>query len=402
MEAPMRETTDILISGGGVAGLTAAAAFGSAGFRVICVDPSPPVTRMEDEGADLRTTAFLQPSIPVLDAAGLWDRLAPHAAPLQIMRIIDAGGAEPTPRIVKEFDAADISDQPFGWNLPNWLLRREMVARLADLPNVSFRPGLATTRLLTREAEAIATLSDGTRIAARLVIAADGRSSAMRDALGIPVTTTRYGQKALAFAVTHPLPHQNVSTEIHRSGGPFTLVPLPDRDGMPCSAIVWMETGPNAERLAALPVAEFEAEMNTRSCQILGPLTLVSRRTLWPIISQIAARMAGERSALMAEAAHVVPPIGAQGLNMSLADLRVLLDLAKDNRADPGNASLLDAYHRSRHLEVQARVTGIDALNRASMMGAQGLRDLRATALNALYSVAPVRKTLMRAGLGIR
>ncbi len=398
----MRETTDILISGGGVAGLTAAAAFGSAGFRVICVDPSPPVTRMEDEGADLRTTAFLQPSIPVLDAAGLWDRLAPHAAPLQIMRIIDAGGAEPTPRIVKEFDAADISDQPFGWNLPNWLLRREMVARLADLPNVSFRPGLATTRLLTREAEAIATLSDGTRIAARLVIAADGRSSAMRDALGIPVTTTRYGQKALAFAVTHPLPHQNVSTEIHRSGGPFTLVPLPDRDGMPCSAIVWMETGPNAERLAALPVAEFEAEMNTRSCQILGPLTLVSRRTLWPIISQIAARMAGERSALMAEAAHVVPPIGAQGLNMSLADLRVLLDLAKDNRADPGNASLLDAYHRSRHLEVQARVTGIDALNRASMMGAQGLRDLRATALNALYSVAPVRKTLMRAGLGIR
>ncbi|NBE08120.1 UbiH/UbiF family hydroxylase [Rhodobacter sp. CCP-1] len=398
----MRETTDILISGGGVAGLTAAAAFGTAGFRVICVDPTPPVTRLEDAGADLRTTAFLQPSIPVLEAAGLWDRLAPHAAPLQVMRIIDAGGAEPTPRIVKEFDAADISDHPFGWNLPNWLLRREMVARLADLPNVSFRPGLSTTRLLTREAEAIATLSDSTRITARLVIAADGRNSAMREALSIPVTTTRYGQKALAFAVTHPKPHDNVSTEIHRSGGPFTLVPLPDRDGMPCSAIVWMETGPNAERLAALPVPDFEAEMNARSCQILGPLTLVSRRTLWPIISQIAARMSGERTALVAEAAHVVPPIGAQGLNMSLADLRVLLDLAQGSRADPGTPALLDAYHRARHLEVQARVTGIDALNRASMMGAQGLRDLRATALNALYSVTPIRKTLMRAGLGVR
>lgn len=398
----MRETTDILISGGGVAGLTAAAAFGSAGFRVLCVDPTPPVTRMEDEGADLRTTAFLQPSIPVLQAAGLWDRLAPHAAPLQVMRIIDAGGEHPDPRIVKDFDAADISDQPFGWNLPNWLLRREMVARLADLPDVSFRAGLATTALLTREAEAIATLSDGTRIAARMVIAADGRASAMREALDIPVKTTRYGQKALAFAVTHPIPHRNVSTEIHRSGGPFTLVPLPDRDGMPCSAIVWMETGPNAERLAALPVAEFEAEMNTRSCHILGPLTLVSRRTLWPIISQIAARMSGERTALMAEAAHVVPPIGAQGLNMSLADLRVLLDLAESDRDGIGSAAMLDTYHRKRHWEVQARVTGIDALNRASMMGAQGLRDLRATALNALYSVAPVRKTLMRAGLGVR
>lgn len=397
-----RETTDILISGGGVAGLTAAAAFGSAGFRVICVDPEPPVTRMEDAGADLRTTAVLQPSIPVLEAAGLWPRLAPHAAPLQIMRIIDAGGEYPDPRIVKDFDAADISDQPFGWNLPNWLLRREMVARLADLPNVSFRPGLATTRLLTRESEALVTLSDASRIAARLVIAADGRNSTIREALDIPVKTTRYGQKALAFAVTHPIPHRNISTEIHRSGGPFTLVPLPDRDGLPCSAIVWMETGPNAERLAALPVAEFEAEMNTRSCHILGPLTLVSRRSLWPIISQISAQMAGERTALMAEAAHVVPPIGAQGLNMSLADLRVLLDLAQADRATLGSAKMLDAYHRARHLEVQARVTGIDALNRASMMGAQGLRDLRATALNALYSVAPVRKTLMRAGLGVR
>jgi 2-octaprenyl-6-methoxyphenol hydroxylase len=397
-----RETTEILIAGGGVAGLTAAAAFGSAGFSVICVDPTPPVTSVEADGADLRTTAFLQPSIPVLEAAGLWTRLAPHAAALQIMRIVDAGGELPEPRIVKEFDAADISADPFGWNLPNWLLRREMVERLAELPNVSFRPGISATNLLTRDSEALVTLSDGTRIAARMVIAADGRASAMREALEIPVRTMRYGQKALAFAVSHPIPHRNVSTEIHRSGGPFTLVPLPDRNGLPCSAIVWMETGPNIQRLADLPIPEFEAEMNTRSCHILGPLTLISRRTVWPIISQIADRMSGERTALLAEAAHVVPPIGAQGLNMSLADLKSLLDLAEADRAGLGSAKMLDTYHRQRHTEVQVRVTGIDALNRASMMGAQGLRDLRATALNALYSVAPVRKTLMRAGLGLR
>jgi 2-octaprenyl-6-methoxyphenol hydroxylase len=397
-----RITTDILISGGGVAGLTAAAAFGSAGFSVICVDPAPPVTDGADAGADLRTTAFLQPSIEVLEAAGLWQRLLPYASELQVMRIVDAGGETPEPRIVKDFNAADISDQPFGWNLPNWLLRREMVARLAELPNVTFRPGVATQRVMTRTGEALVTLSDGSRVSARLLIAADGRNSPVREALGIGVTTMRYGQKALAFAVTHPAPHGNVSTEVHRSGGPFTLVPLPDLDGQHCSAIVWMEKGAEVLRLAALPEEEFEAEMNARSAGLYGPLKLATRRSAWPIISQIAERFYGERTALIAEAAHVVPPIGAQGLNMSLADTRVLLELANANPGELGCAKMLETSNRRRWSEVKARVTGIDLLNRASMLGAPGLRDLRASALNALYSVAPVRKTLMRAGLGAR
>ncbi|MEO6301376.1 MAG: UbiH/UbiF family hydroxylase [Paracoccaceae bacterium] len=394
-----RINTDVLISGGGVAGLTAAAAFGTAGFQVICVDPTPPVTDEGADGADLRTTAFLQPAVAVLQAAGLWDRLAPHAARLQIMRIVDAGGPVSEARLIKDFDASEISDQPFGWNLPNWLLRREMVARLAELPNVTFRPDTATTALLTRTSEARVTLSDNSHVTAKLVIAADGRNSTMRDALNIPVKTIRYGQKALSFAVTHPVPHQNISTEIHRSGGPFTLVPLPDRDGKPCSAVVWMETGPEVQRLAALPVPEFAAALNTRSCHILGPLTLATRLTQWPIITQIAARMSGERTALMAEAAHVLPPIGAQGLNMSLADLACLLDLAQ---VDLGSAKMLDTYHRRRHAQVQARVIAIDALNRAAMLGLPPLRDLRASALTALHALKPVRQTLMKAGLGVR
>ena len=397
----MRETTDILISGGGVAGLTAACALGSAGFRVICVDPTPPVTEAADAGADLRTTAFLQPSRQVLEGAGLWARLAPHAAPLQVMRIIDAGGETTEARLTKDFDAADISDAPFGWNLPNWLLRREMLGRIAELSNVSLRIGTGFARLLTRETEALVTLTDGSQVSARLVIGADGRDSPVREALGIAARTFRYGQKALAFAVTHPLPHSNVSTEVHRSGGPFTLVPLPDREGQPASAVVWMEHGDEVARLASLPVPEFEAEMTARSSGVLGPLTLVSRRSVWPIISRIADRMSGQRSILMAEAAHVVPPIGAQGLNMSLADLACLLDLAQQHREDPGVPAVTEAYHRRRHWEVQARVTGIDLLNRASMAGAQPLRDLRAKALDLLYSARPVRQTLMRAGLGV-
>ena len=128
---------------------------------------------------------------------------------------------------------------------------------------------------------------------------------------------------------------------------------------------------------------------------------LITRRTAWPIISQIADRMAGERLALIAEAAHVMPPIGAQGLNMSLADIAALLDLAKARRDGLGDATMLDAYHRARHMDVALRVRGVDILNRASMAGAPGLRRLRAGALDALYALGPVRKTLMRTGLGL-
>ncbi|WP_416368970.1 UbiH/UbiF family hydroxylase [Tritonibacter mobilis] len=398
----MNQTCDILISGGGIAGLTAAAGFAARGFSVICVDPTAPVTTREDAGADLRTTAFLQPAKSLLEEAGLWSRLAPHAAPLQIMRIIDAGGADPEPRVVREFNAAEISELPFGWNLPNWLLRREMLGRIAELANAEFRPGVGTQSLFTRTNEARVTLTDGSRVHCKLVLACDGRASPMREAAGIDVQTTRYGQKALAFAVTHDTPHENVSTEIHRTGGPFTLVPLPDLEGRPSSAIVWMETSANADRLAALDEVDFEVEMNIRSCGVLGQLSLASRRTLWPIISQRASRLVGERLALMAEAAHVVPPIGAQGLNMSLADLRVLMDLADARREGLGDQAMLNAYEKARHSDIKLRVSGIDLLNRASMMEARPLRDLRAGGLNALYSLPQVRKMLMQMGLGVR
>jgi 2-octaprenyl-6-methoxyphenol hydroxylase len=396
------DKVDVLVSGGGVAGLTAAAAFGAAGFSVLCVDPAPPVTEEASDGSDLRTTAFLQPSIPVLEGAGLWERLIPHAMPLQIMRIVDAGGPEPEVRLTRDFNASDISDKPFGWNLPNWLLRREMVARLAEMANVTFRTGVGTVSVLTRDKAARVTLSDGVSVEARLLIGADGRDSAVRLALGIGAKVTRYGQKALAFAVTHPIPHENVSTEIHRSGGPFTLVPLPDRNGKPCSAVVWMERGAEAKRLAALPVPEFEAEMNRRSCLLFGPLKLETRRTLWPIISQVADSMIAQRTALVAEAAHVMPPIGAQGLNMSLADLRLLLDLAARDPENLGSDAMLSAYARRRAPEVKLRIAGVDLLNRVSMIDAQPLRDLRAGALNALYSASPVRRLMMKAGLGVR
>ncbi|OWU72628.1 UbiH/UbiF family hydroxylase [Marinibacterium profundimaris] len=398
----MAETCDILVSGGGVAGLTAAAAFGSAGFQVICVDPALPVSDRDAEGADLRTTAILQPGRALMETAGLWAHLAPFAMPLQVMRIVDAGGPEGDARVIRDFDAADISDQPFGWNLPNWLLRREMVARLSELPTVDFRPGTGTRTLLTREAEARVGLTDGTQVRARLVVAADGRNSPMRQAAGIDVQTRRYGQTAMVFAVTHAIPHQNVSTEVHRSGGPFTLVPLPDQDSEPSSAVVWMEDGRRARELMALEAAAFEAAMTDRSAGILGPLRLASKRQAWPIIALRAGHLTAQRLALMAEAAHVIPPIGAQGLNMSLGDLQCLLDLATAAPETLGNQTMLDTYARRRHMDISLRITGVDLLNRASMLPFQPLKDLRARGVEALHDITPIRRALMELGLGLR
>ncbi|SFS14118.1 UbiH/UbiF family hydroxylase [Yoonia litorea] len=392
-----RTHSDIVIAGGGVAGLTAAAAFGTAGFSVTIIDPAPPITVGDQEGSDLRTTAFLQPAQRFLEAAGLWEKLAPDAAPLQVMRITDLGTDHP---VTRDFNASDISDQPFGWNLPNWLLRREMVTRLDELPNVDFRTGVGFQSMLARTTEVIVTLSDTTQVSTKLLIGADGRNSAVRQAAGIGVSTTRYGQKALTFAVTHDAPHNNISTEIHRSGGPFTLVPLPDHEGKPCSAVVWMEHGSEANRLAALPVDEFEEAANDRSGVLYGPLKLVTRRGVWPIISQVADALVAPRTALVAEAAHVMPPIGAQGLNMSLRDLACLLELAQTNRETLGNTKMLESYARQRHPDIKLRVTGIDALNRASMAGSPLAQTLRTKGIETLYGVAPVRRGLMQLGLG--
>ena len=397
-----RLETDILISGGGVAGLTAAAGFGSAGFRVVCVDPNPPVTEAHKAGADLRTTAFLQPAKVFLEQAGIWENLAGSARPLNVMRIVDAGGPEATARVSKDFEAEEISELPFGWNFPNTLLRKEILNRINALPNVTFRPGIGFKSMVTRTTRALVTLSDGTQVSAMLVIGADGRSSPVREAVGIAAKTTRYSQKAVVFAVTHDLPHDNVSTEVHRTGGPFTLVPLPDYKGQPCSSVVWMEPGRRAYELAELSESAFERAATERSAGVYGSLKLASQRQIWPIIAQIADRLTAERTALVAEAAHVVPPIGAQGLNMSLGDISTLLQLAKDRPGDLGDAKMLSDYEKARHKEISLRVRGVDALNRASIAGSPLLRDLRAKGIEALYGVKPVRKALMKMGLGAK
>ena len=401
MSAPApREAVDILVSGGGIAGMIAAAAFGASGYKVLMVDPTPPIVAGDVNGADLRSTAFLRPARDLFERIGIWEALAPHATPLDALRIVDTVGRPAQTRSVRQFEGRETADEPFGWNFLNWVMRRELLTAVPQIKNVEMRYGVGVAGLLTRTREARVTLSDGTRVSAKLAIAADGRNSPLRDMAGIGVKTTRYGQKSLAFTATHDLPHDNVSTEIYREGGPFTLVPLGDVAGKPASAVVWMNKGPYAEELREMAPEAFNAVMTERSAGLLGQMELASDRGIFPIITQTAEALSAQRVAIIAEAAHVLPPIGAQGLNTSLNDLILLLDLCVNSPEDPGTPEVLGAYAKARARDIGARARAVDLFNRVTRSENDLVQQLRLLGLKAVHDIAPVRRGLMQAGLG--
>lgn len=392
----------MFISGGGIAGQVAAAVFAERGFSVIMADPVPPVTEAGLEGSDLRSTAFLRPARALFEACGLWPVLAPHATPLERLAVIDTTGWPPVVRDRRTFAASEMGEEPFGWNLMNWVVRRELAAYLQGAERITALYGTGFASLVQRTDGVIVGLSDGSQVRAKLAIAADGRMSPLREAAGIGARITRYGQKALAFTVTHDLPHENVSTEIYNEGGAFTIVPLADVGGKHASAVIWMNFGPRAVDLMAMPVDEFEDVMFARSTGLLGRMRLEGRRSTWPIVTQTAERLTDGRVALVAEAAHALPPIGAQGLNTSLNDIAALIEAASPSPADPGAPAVLAAYARARRADIAARARVIDLFNRVARSGGAGMQAVRLLGLKAVHDIAPLRRGVMRAGLGPR
>jgi 2-octaprenyl-6-methoxyphenol hydroxylase len=241
-------------------------------------------------------------------------------------------------------------------------------------------------------------LAEGGKARGKLAIAADGRNSAIRAAAGIDTRTWSYGQVAIAADFRHSRPHANITTEFHRRAGPLTVVPLPGD----VSSLVWVETPIEAKRLVALEEKAFLGELSARLQGLLGQLCDLGPRAVFPLMGLQAEHMGRKRTALVGEAAHVIPPIGAQGLNLGLRDAACLADCASAAHAegaDVGADAVLGAYQASRAPDVLSRTVFVDLLNRSLLLDFLPAQALRGLGLHLLANAGGLRRLLMRGGL---
>ncbi|RDV01158.1 UbiH/UbiF family hydroxylase [Undibacter mobilis] len=381
-----------IVVGGGPAALTAAIALAQAGIATVLAGKRPPRT-------DNRTTALLASSITALEKLGVWALCVDKAAPLVTMRLVDATGRLWRAPEVK-FNAHEIDLEAFGYNIENPVLIDALEQRAGSLANL---------RLIDDEVLAVepgdddvtVELRSGERLTAPLVVGADGRNSMCRQAAGIELSNRPYKQVALTVCLTHTRPHHDTSTEFHTPSGPFTLVPLPGNR----SSLVWVLRPADADEIAELSDDDLALEIERMAHSILGKMTVEPGRALFPLSVQTARRFGARRIALVGEAAHVVPPIGAQGLNLGLRDAVTIAELvaaANDEGHDSGGPDVLTAYEKARRGDVMSRGMVIDIANRTLLSDFLPLQGLRGAGLYALDKIGPLRRAVMREGIAPR
>jgi 2-octaprenyl-6-methoxyphenol hydroxylase len=388
---------DVLVAGTGLAGLTAAIAFAQAGFDVVSCG-------VDERIALGRTVAMLDRSVAYLDSLGLWAAIRGEAAPLRTLRIIDDTGALFPPRPL-EFQSSEIGLDAFGWNVENDLLADAFAEEAARTPGLERMNG-AVARYDFSGDRAVARLDDGRIVAASLVIGADGRNSRARRSVGLPARTHRYPQSALTALLAHRLPHRDASTEFHTREGPFTLVPLPAREPTPHrSSLVWLMSEEEARRRERLADAELEREIERQARSILGAMRLEGRPGVFPMVRQIVPKITAPRLALVGDAAHAFPPIGAQGLNLGLRDVKAIVEAALEARAeqrDLGGEGVLRNYERARRTDIATRTGFVHGLNQALLSRAPPVAFARGAGLAALGAIGPLRRFVMREGVAPR
>ncbi|MGL4491124.1 MAG: UbiH/UbiF family hydroxylase [Rhizobiaceae bacterium] len=377
---------DVLVAGNGPVGKIAALALANAGFSIAIAAPKAP-------DRDHRTTALMMPSIKFLKELGVWDLVALKAAPLRSMRIIDDTNHLIRAPIVT-FNATEIEEEAFGWNMPNADLNEALDVKInANSAITLFDEPVARYTINTESVHA--SLSDETQISARLIAGADGKNSLARTAAGVKTTNWNYPQTAFVTSFEHRLPHEDMSTEFHTQSGPCVQVPLPGKR----SSLVWVVAPEKAERLMTLNDNVLSWEIEQQLFSILGKVTVGPHRQSYPLSGQYPEKFGQNRIALLGEAAHVFPPIGAQGLNLGIRDVEDLRDVTVTNPIDPGGIAVLEAFNRKRRPDIMARVGAVDALNRSLISSMLPAQFARAFGLAILDIAPPLRGLFMREGM---
>lgn len=312
------------------------------------------------------------------------------------MRLVDD-----TRRLIRspevKFSSDEIGMEAFGYNIENRLLMVAMEARAAELPNL-VRIDDEAQSVSADESSVTVTTKQGQSLVASLVVGADGRHSLCREAAGIGVKRRELGQSALTLNVTHTRPHGNCSTEFHTESGPCVFVPLPGNR----SSIVWVAKPDEAARLQSLDDDALALAAERQSHSILGKLTVSPGRHIFPLAIENPDHLAARRIVLVGEAAHVLPPIGAQGLNMGLRDAADLAEIVRDTLlagADPGSDAVLKRYAGARRADVFSRTFAVDMANRTLLSDFLPAQSFRAAGMHLLDRIGPIRRLAMREGL---
>jgi 2-octaprenyl-6-methoxyphenol hydroxylase len=389
------EEVELLIAGGGLVGLLLGIACAGAGLEVAIVDPQDPEAIPED-GYDARSSAIAYASRRALDGLGLWQQIATEAEPILEIRVADNNSP-----LFLHYDHRDLgTGDPLGYIVENRVLRRALIERLRALPNLSFRPRRKVAAAETSSVSAVAVLSNGERVGARLVAAADGQGSPLRRAAGIAVVEWRYPQTSITTTVRHERPHGGVAVEHFLPAGPFAILPM---TGLR-SSVVWTERAELAVRLAALPDAAFAAELGARFGDFLGSVEPLGPRATYPLGLMLANRYSARRLALVGEAAHLIHPIAGQGLNLGIRDVAALAELVIDARRlglDIGNDVLLGRYQLWRRSDALQLATVTDGLNRLFSNAIAPVRLVRDLGLAAVNRLPPLKRLLMRDAMGL-
>ena len=389
------DRADVIIFGGGLVGLALAAALDSSGLSGIVVDPADPLPR-RDASFDGRTSAVSSSSMRMLKTIGVADHLAERGCP--IWRIAVADGLKPGGL---HFDPDD--NEPLGFMHENRHLRAALHARAEAGKHSWLLWKSRVTKVDRGDHGVVVALNDGRKLTAPLLVAADGRTSATREAAGIRVARWKYDHQAIVSVLRHDQPHEHVAYEIFYPTGPFALLPMNDDADRHRSAIVWSVPNDDAAGWLSLSDSDFAAEAEAAMGGFLGKVEMLAPRSSFPLGFHHAAQITAGRLALVGDAAQALHPIAGQGLNLGFRDVAALAEVLVEGARlglDLGDQQLLTRYQRWRSLDALSVAFDTDSLTRVYGIPGATASAIRRFGMGLIGRISPLRNRLMSEARG--